>query len=94
MKLWKKKINCKTGGHLTLYIYFAVRMLVRDNGGHSEAGKKAKPIELLNVSYDPTRELYQEFNKEFAAYWKEKNRADRYSETITWRIGKSSSLGY
>lgn len=28
-------------------------------------------IELLNVSYDPTRELYEEFNTSFAAYWKE-----------------------
>ena len=27
---------------------------------------------LLNVSYDPTRELYQDFNKSFAAYWKQK----------------------
>ncbi|MBI2434096.1 MAG: sulfate ABC transporter substrate-binding protein [Candidatus Hydrogenedentes bacterium] len=27
--------------------------------------------ELLNVSYDPTRELYQEYNKVFAAHWKE-----------------------
>jgi len=26
--------------------------------------------ELLNVSYDPTRELYQEFNKAFADYWR------------------------
>lgn len=25
---------------------------------------------FLNVSYDPTRELYEEFNKEFAEYWK------------------------
>ena len=25
---------------------------------------------LLNVSYDPTRELYQEYNKAFAAHWK------------------------
>src|ERR1700693_2817051 len=25
---------------------------------------------LLNVSYDPTRELYQDFNQAFAAYWK------------------------
>ncbi len=31
-----------------------------------------KPIELLNVSYDPTRELYEDYNKVFAAYWKEK----------------------
>ena len=27
---------------------------------------------LLNVSYDPTRELYVEFNKAFATYWKAK----------------------
>ncbi|WP_019533755.1 sulfate ABC transporter substrate-binding protein [Paenibacillus ginsengihumi] len=33
---------------------------------------QAKPVELLNVSYDPTRELYQEFNQAFAAHWKEK----------------------
>ena len=29
-----------------------------------------KPVTLLNVSYDPTRELYQDFNKLFATYWK------------------------
>ena len=27
---------------------------------------------LLNVSYDPTRELYQEFNQAFAKHWREK----------------------
>ncbi len=27
---------------------------------------------LLNVSYDPTRELYQDFNKAFSTYWKNK----------------------
>jgi sulfate/thiosulfate transport system substrate-binding protein len=32
----------------------------------------AKEITLLNVSYDPTRELYQDFNKAFAAHWKAK----------------------
>ncbi len=32
----------------------------------------AKSIELLNVSYDPTRELYGEYNKAFAAHWKAK----------------------
>ncbi len=29
----------------------------------------AKDITLLNVSYDPTRELYQEYNAAFAKYW-------------------------
>jgi len=32
----------------------------------------AKDINLLNVSYDPTRELYREFNAAFAKHWKEK----------------------
>jgi sulfate transport system substrate-binding protein len=34
----------------------------------------AKDIELLNVSYDPTRELYQEYNTAFAKYWKDKTK--------------------
>lgn len=29
----------------------------------------AKDINLLNVSYDPTRELYQDFNDAFSKYW-------------------------
>jgi sulfate transport system substrate-binding protein len=32
----------------------------------------AKDITLLNVSYDPTRELYADFNKAFATHWKAK----------------------
>jgi sulfate/thiosulfate transport system substrate-binding protein len=44
-------------------------------GPGSEAAVKEqvkKPVELLNVSYDPTRELYEEFNAAFAKHWKEK----------------------
>jgi len=36
------------------------------------SGVFAKDIELLNVSYDPTRELYVEYNAAFANYWKAK----------------------
>src|SRR5690606_31754017 len=36
------------------------------------AGAIAKDISLLNVSYDPTRELYEDYNKAFTKYWKEK----------------------
>src|SRR6202795_3061356 len=32
----------------------------------SQIGALAEPITLLNVSYDPTRELYQDFNQAFA----------------------------
>jgi sulfate transport system substrate-binding protein len=35
-----------------------------------------KTIELLNVSYDPTRELYQDYNAAFARYWKAKTGDD------------------
>src|SRR6058998_1906778 len=35
-------------------------------------GAGAKEIKLLNVSYDPTRELYQDFNTAFAKYWQGK----------------------
>jgi sulfate transport system substrate-binding protein len=39
----------------------------------SVAAQTAQPkVTLLNVSYDPTRELYQDFNVEFAKYWKAK----------------------
>ena len=30
----------------------------------------ADPVTLLNVSYDPTRELYVDYNKAFAKHWK------------------------
>jgi sulfate/thiosulfate transport system substrate-binding protein len=34
------------------------------------------PQTLLNVSYDPTRELYQDYNGAFAKYWKAKTGQD------------------
>lgn len=39
-----------------------------------------KDVTILNVSYDPTRELYQEFNIEFSKHWKEKT-----GDTVTIR---------
>ena len=36
------------------------------------AGTARAQVKLLNVSYDPTRELYQDVNKAFAAQWKQK----------------------
>jgi len=37
---------------------------------------RAAQITLLNVSYDPTRELYQDFNAQFSKYWKAKSGDD------------------
>ena len=36
----------------------------------------ARQITLLNASYDPTRELYEDYNKAFAKYWKDKTGDD------------------
>lgn len=36
----------------------------------------AQKVTLLNVSYDPTRELYQDYNTAFAKYWKAKTGQD------------------
>ena len=40
-------------------------------GENSDAPKKK--LELQNVSYDPTREFYEAYNKEFAKHWTEKH---------------------
>lgn len=45
-------------------------------------GTEPKSIELLNVSYDPTRELYENYNKAFAAYWeKEKGQKVTFQQS-------------
>lgn len=35
------------------------------------SGVLAKDIQLLNVSYDPTREFYQEYNQAFSQHWQQ-----------------------
>jgi sulfate/thiosulfate-binding protein len=45
------------------------------NGGATSKETSAPSsgtVTLLNVSYDPTRELYEDYNKAFADYWKQK----------------------
>jgi len=51
---------------------FLRRALLAALLGAAAAGSFAKDITLLNVSYDPTRELYQEINPAFAKQWKAK----------------------
>ncbi len=50
-----------------LYIFTVLALL-----GGASLTAQAKDITLLNVSYDPTRELYADYNTAFAKYWKEK----------------------
>ncbi len=50
------------------------------------AAALAQNVTLLNVSYDPTRELYREYNAAFAEYWKEKT-----GQTVTVRQSHGGS---
>jgi sulfate/thiosulfate-binding protein len=54
----------------------ALAALVAVAGWQSQAHAAAGSVTLLNVSYDPTRELYVDYNAAFAKYWKGKTGQD------------------
>lgn len=85
MKKFKFGILISLVSILTLSIFAAC-----GNKNSGEASKDKKPVSLLNVSYDPTRELYQEYNKAFAKHWKEKTGQD---VTIKQSHGGSGAQG-
>lgn len=58
------------------------------NASAGSNGNAASPVEITNVSYDPTRELYAAYNELFSAYWKEKTGQE---VTITQSHGGSGS---
>lgn len=43
---------------------------------NTQGGSFKEAVEITNVSYDPTRELYEEYNKIFQKHWKEKSGQD------------------
>lgn len=63
MKLSRKSLS------ISLLTALVIPFLLPSCGDKSADGGSVK---ILNVSYDPTRELYSEFNELFAAHWKEK----------------------
>ena len=52
----------------------------------STAQAEPAPVQITNVSYDPTRELYQAINPAFAAAWKA-----RTGQTVTFRMSHGGS---
>ena len=48
---------------------FTIALLTTTLGFAAPIAAYAKDVTLLNVSYDPTRELYQDFNASFSKYW-------------------------
>ena len=65
-------------------IQVATTALVLSTSAH------AAEVSLLNVSYDPTRELYQDFNKAFAAHWKAKSGDDLKNKQSHGGSGKQA----
>ncbi|BAB06846.1 sulfate ABC transporter substrate-binding protein [Halalkalibacterium halodurans] len=82
MKSVIQKSQAYFKGITILTMIFALTACSTDStSNQNEQGSsdtKAQPIELLNVSYDPTRELYQDFNRSFIEYWQEET-----GETVT-----------
>lgn len=74
---------------LTLLAVSLLGGLLTGCGGASETSAAGNDtLELLNVSYDPTRELYASYNELFCKYWKEKTGQD---VTVTQSHGGSGS---
>jgi sulfate transport system substrate-binding protein len=61
-----------------------------DGSSSSDANNGIKKVQLLNVSYDPTREFYQEFNESFAAHWKATQNEEVYVEQSHGGAGKQA----
>ena len=55
---------------------FAAAMLLVFCRGQQAGAAPPAPASILNVSYDPTRELYDDYNAVFAKYWKKKTGQD------------------
>ena len=60
----------------------------------TSAAVHAEPTTLLNVSYDPTRELYDDYNKAFAQYWKTKTGKDDQHPPVARRLGQAGAHGH
>ena len=67
----KKKIVA-----LGLTVIFLVGTLAGCGSSKKSDSSGSKTIEITNVQYDPTRELYEAYNPAFEKYWKEKTGQD------------------
>ena len=70
------KTGLKTGRRGALLLALAAGTALLAGCGSEKATADSKAIEILNVSYDPTRELYDEINPKFAALWKKQTGQD------------------
>lgn len=84
-----KKIRANVCSTSMLLVVALAAGVVTGCGSESDdATDSDTALELLNVSYDPTRELYVEYNNLFNEYWREQTGQD---VTITQSHGGSGS---
>ena len=74
----KTLVRIVASGALSLALVLTATIV----GARAQGG----PVTILNVSYDPTRELYREFNAAFEKYWKNKT-----GQTVTVRASHGGS---
>jgi len=67
-------------------LLLAIAVLATIAGCHRSSGEAGQTIEIMNVSYDPTRELYQDFNQAFAKHW-----AEQTGQDVTVRMSHGGS---
>ena len=53
-----------------------------------------KAVTILNVSYDPTRELYQDFNEAFSKLLAVQDGRQGHRPAISWRLWKAGPVSH
>lgn len=87
----KKRKNVFQSLALLAVLTLSVTGCSSANSNEDTSGQEGKKsVELLNVSYDPTRELYDEFNQDFIKKWKDETGQD---VTIKQSHGGSGKQG-
>jgi sulfate transport system substrate-binding protein len=71
-----KKISKKSIIKKTLALITAGTLAVTSLTGCGKSSSANGSVEITNVSYDPTRELYAAYNEIFTQYWKDKTGQD------------------
>jgi sulfate/thiosulfate transport system substrate-binding protein len=64
-----RTVRPSTARIVTTFVLTVALLLCSGVAAHAQ-------LKLLNVSYDPTRELYEDYNAAFAKFWKEKTGQD------------------
>ena len=71
--MFRSDLNVRLVAAISIFAALTFGMFLNPTSLFAKEGSSS---ELLNVSYDPTREFYEEYNKIFTSYWKQKTGQD------------------